>query len=73
MEKELREHYYQLLCEENSKLREVGLALAIASINVIKDNDGLHRLALAVSSWMKVIAYENGRECYEKSSEESEF
>jgi hypothetical protein len=46
---------------DNIKMREAGCNLAEAALNVIKEYDGLHRLALAVSEWSKVIAEEGGR------------
>jgi hypothetical protein len=47
---------------ENNKLKIAGCELAEAGIKIIKDYDGVHRLALAISNWFKIIANEGGRD-----------
>jgi hypothetical protein len=49
------------LIEEITKLRQAGNEMAFASMRIINDYDGVHRLALAISNWLKVIADEDGR------------
>lgn len=51
----------QWLAEENSRLRKAGCELAIAALYVIKEHDGLHRLAKATEAWCRMIADEGGR------------
>lgn len=51
----------RFLIDENRKLREAGCKLAEASMHVIREYDGIHRLSLAVSEWAKTIANEGGR------------
>lgn len=50
-----------MLCDDNRRMREAGCSLAMAAMQVIRDSDGLHRLALAVSAWADAIAKEGGR------------
>lgn len=57
------------LIEDNRRMREVGSNLAIAAMRVIRDYDGVHRLALAVSEWNKAIANEGGRSDLQISKE----
>lgn len=51
----------QMLLTDNKKMREAGCELAEASMRVIREYDGIHRLSLAVSKWTKVIADEGYR------------
>lgn len=51
----------KVLIEDNKKLRKAGTELAEASLRVIREYDGTHRLALAVSKWSKTLADEGGR------------
>ena len=51
----------EMLVADNRRLRQAGCALAEASLHVISEHDGLHRLALAVSVWAKAVADEGGR------------
>lgn len=46
---------------DNASLRRTGLDLAEAATHVIREFDGVHRLALAVSAWHKCIADEGAR------------
>jgi hypothetical protein len=47
--------------EDSNKYRTAGCNLAEASIRVINNYDGIHRLSLATSEWLKVVADEGGR------------
>jgi hypothetical protein len=49
------------LAVENRKMRDAGCALAEAAMRVVRDYDGVHRLAAAVAHWMEVLANEGGR------------
>lgn len=49
------------LVKENCELRMVGCLLAEASAHVVREYDGIHRLALKISEWYKVIANTGGR------------
>ena len=49
------------ITNDNNKMRKAGNNLAEMAIRVIRDYDGIHRLALAVSDWTKVIANEGNR------------
>jgi hypothetical protein len=49
------------LTAECNRLRSAGAALAIAALRVVDTYDGVHRLALAVSEWTRVVADEGGR------------
>jgi len=49
------------LIKDINDLRTSGCELAVAAIYVIKEYDGLHRLALAVSKWMQTVGNEGGR------------
>lgn len=51
----------EFLARDNSALRAAGGRLAKASLHVIHNYDGLHRLALAVAEWSQTIADEGGR------------
>ena len=46
---------------ENDKLKKAGSKLAQRALYTITNYDGLHRLALAVSKFSKVLGNENGR------------
>lgn len=50
-----------MLVHDNAELRKAGLALSEAATRTIKTYDGLHRLSLAVSAFMQVVANEGGR------------
>ena len=54
-------YYNEALIHDNHLMRAAGNELAIAALEVIKNYDGTHRLALAVSEWAKVVANESGR------------
>ena len=47
--------------DDATSMRHYGNELAIAAQYVVKEYDGTHRLALAISEWNKVIANEGGR------------
>jgi len=51
----------EMLAKDNSSLREAGCDLAEAALRVIRDYDGIHRLAQAASQWMKALAEQGGR------------
>lgn len=51
----------QFLVEENRALRVAGCKMAEAALHVALESDGVHRLLLAVSEWIKVMADEGGR------------
>lgn len=53
---------YEVLEQDNKRMRQAGSDLAIAAMRVIRDYDGTHRLALAVAAWNTVIANEGHRE-----------
>lgn len=59
MEKE--KEILEFIQRDNTKMREAGCELAIASMKVIKDYDGIHRLSLAVKDWCEVLANEGNR------------
>lgn len=52
----------EMLIKDNHRIRKAGNLLAEASLRVIGEYDGLHRLAMAVSDWCRAIASEGGRE-----------
>lgn len=51
----------KMLSKENEALRKAGARLARRAMYVVAEYDGLHRLALAVAEWAKVMGDENGR------------
>jgi hypothetical protein len=55
-----------MLMEDNQRMRRAGTKLAQASLHVINECDGLHRLALAVAEWAGAVANEGGRETRHK-------
>ncbi len=61
MTNEVEQGLVDLLSQDNMRMREAGTDLAIAALRVIRDHDGLHRLALAVAEWSKTVADEGGR------------
>lgn len=46
---------------ENARLRRAGTMLAEAALYVVREDDGVHRLAAAVSAWATALASEHGR------------
>ena len=48
--------------EHNNAMRMAGCDLATAALRVVRDYDGVHRLALAVSAWAQVLADQGGRD-----------
>lgn len=56
-----RPNIEEFLIHENKALRKAGCELSEAAMYTIKEYDGLHRLALAVSVWAKAVADEGGR------------
>jgi len=50
-----------MLRENNRNMRKAGTALAEAALHVVREYDGVHRLALAVADWARAIANEGGR------------
>ena len=57
----MTEDLSRMLTEDNKRLRSAGCKLARAAIYVVENYDGLHRLSIAVSEWMKAVADEGGR------------
>lgn len=57
----MEEETIEMITEDANAMRKAGNELAIASIRVAKDYDGIHRLMLAVSKWCAVIADEGKR------------
>ena len=57
----IEKDFNKMLEEDNKRMRKAGNDLAIAAMRVIRDYDGIHRLAIAVAEWNKVIAGEGGR------------
>lgn len=51
----------EFLIRDNAAMRRAGCELAEAALNVIREYDGTHRLALAAAAWMQTIANEGGR------------
>lgn len=51
----------KMLARDNKRMREAGCKLAKASLHVIREYDGLHRLSLAVAEWATAIASEGDR------------
>lgn len=50
-----------MLVADNTALLQAGGKLAEAAAFVIREKDGLHRLALALAEWYTTIASEGGR------------
>lgn len=67
MTEEVEKDLVEMLIDNNCAMRKAGNELAIAAMRVVNEYDGVHRLALAVSEWSKVIANEGkrGGEFYE--------
>lgn len=59
------------LTRDNSAMRLAGCDLAEAALRVIRDYDGLHRLALAVAGWANALANEGGRDAAERRDKEA--
>ncbi|UYW34429.1 hypothetical protein [Methylorubrum extorquens] len=51
----------QMLIADNARMRAAGTKLSEASLRVIREYDGTHRLSLAVAEWAEAIASEGGR------------
>jgi molybdenum-dependent DNA-binding transcriptional regulator ModE len=51
----------EMLIEDNRRMRAAGTALAEAALRVVREYDGVHRLALAVAAWSTAVANEGGR------------
>jgi hypothetical protein len=51
----------EYLAEQGNRMREAGTDLAVAAARVIRDHDGVHRLAAATAKWFEVLA-EQGRQ-----------
>lgn len=54
----------RFLLKENAALRRAGCKLSEAALRVIRESDGIHRLALAVAEWAQAIADEGERGKY---------
>lgn len=52
----------QRTATDYENLRLAGDRLALASMRVVKDYDGIHRLRFAIGEWEKAIAGEGGRD-----------
>ena len=50
-----------MLINDNRAMRQAGCKLAEAALRVIREYDGLHRLALAVTEWSRVVSCEGRR------------
>ena len=50
-----------ILIADNERMRAAGLNLAECAMRVVREADGLHRLALAVAEWAKAVADEGDR------------
>lgn len=50
-----------MFARDNARMRKAGCALAEAAMFVVREFDGVHRLALAVADWSKAIADEGDR------------
>lgn len=61
MNKEDQAKLVKMLTADNARMRKAGCDLALAALRIIRDYDGVHRLALAVSEWMKVVGTEGSR------------
>ena len=61
MDDQVEAKLVEMLVKDNKSLRDAGCKLAEASIRVINERDGLHRLSLAVAEWCKAMANEGGR------------
>jgi len=66
MDKQTQDQYNRSLQQDYIKMRNAGNELAIASLRVINDYDGIHRLAQAVSIWASVVATSGGRSYLEE-------
>ena len=61
-EDEIAQDLTEMLSEDCRRYRKAGNDLAEASVRVVRDYDGLHRLSLAVSAWMQTVANEGRRD-----------
>ena len=52
----------EVLIKDNKAMRKAGCSLAEASLEVIRNYDGIHRLSLEVANWAKVVANEGRRD-----------
>jgi hypothetical protein len=50
-----------MLIADNCRMREAGCKLAEAAMRVVREYDGVHRLASAVAEWSQAVADEGGR------------
>lgn len=50
-----------MVLADNKRMRAAGTKLAEAALQVCREYDGTHRLALAVAEWATAIAGEGGR------------
>lgn len=57
-----REGLEAMLLRDNRRMREAGCKLAEAALRVVREYDGVHRLALAVAEWSSVVGSEGGRD-----------
>jgi hypothetical protein len=58
-----------MLTRDHKRMRNAGTILAEAALRVVREYDGLHRLALAVASWSAAIADEGDRAALAHSPE----
>lgn len=59
--KDINGEMIKMLERDNHKLRESGMNLARAAINVIDEYDGIHRLSRAVADWFIAISNQGDR------------
>ena len=51
----------KMLSDDNARMRKAGSNLAMASMRVVRDYDGIHRLSLAIADWSRAVADEGNR------------
>ena len=51
----------EMLKRDNKRLKNAGCDLAEAAFRVLRNYDGLHRMAIAVAEWANAIADEGDR------------
>jgi hypothetical protein len=61
MDNKKQQDLIEMLVKENRELRKASLDLAIHALYVIRNSDGLHRLAKSCSRIIRIISDENGR------------
>jgi hypothetical protein len=72
MDTEIEAGLVQMLSDDNRRMRRAGTKLAEAALYTVREYDGLHRLAIAVSEWATAVANEGGREVHARVQEPAE-